>query len=130
MNRKRLISAAASLATGVLFTTTSYAQQYHFVATDKQIETQFCVNAGNNDAQAMKRSLRVMGIHQRKMHINNIRCNDLSPAKFTHKYGAANTFRYLNQLSLGRNKVKASVTIRDVAKTNTPPITIHVTSAN
>tara|TARA_Y100000034_G_C6877527_1_gene401564 strand:+ start:798 stop:1268 length:471 start_codon:yes stop_codon:yes gene_type:complete len=120
------------LILGLSFAGASSAQSYEFVAADNKVETQFCVHAGNNNASKMKSLLRQMDIRKRKANINAIQCNDISAAKFAYKYGAADTFNYLNTLSFGRNKVRTSVSIRDVAKLNKDkdlkPIVVEVSS--
>ena len=66
------------------------------------------------------------------MVANTFRCNDVSPAKFAFKYGANDTFEYLNRYSHYRNKVMPNVTISDVAQhkadSNAEPIVIYVAS--
>ena len=117
---------------GLTFAGASNAQSYEFVATDNKVETKFCVHAGNNDASKVKSLLRQMDIRKRKENINAIQCNDMSVAKFAYKYGAADTFSYLNTLSFGSNKVRTSVSIRDVARlnedSNIKPIVVEVSS--
>ncbi|WP_448211735.1 DUF3718 domain-containing protein [Colwellia sp. MEBiC06753] len=123
------IITAACLTLGVALSSPLFAANYIFVATDNSKETQLCVNAGNNNVQALKHTIRQMGPHQRKASVNFIRCNDLSPAKFAHKYQAHNTTAYLNRYSFKQNKVTPTVTIKDVAKVETAPKVIYVSAA-
>ena len=128
----KLLLSSALLAT-LFISSTSNAQQYQFIATDNSLLTKFCVHSGANDAKKLKATLRRLGVHERKANINTIRCNDESPAQFAYKYGAIDTFNFLNQYSFGKNKVRPSVTISDVAKLtpigNQKPVVIEV-SAN
>ncbi|WP_448553701.1 DUF3718 domain-containing protein [Thalassotalea montiporae] len=130
MKHKLLAGIAVSAIVAGSYAPASFAQTYKFVATDGSHETRLCVRTGNNDVKGVKSTLRKMGIHDRKVNINTIRCNDLAPAKFAYKYQADNTFNFLNKYSIGKNKVNASVTIRDVAKTNQEPKIIYVSAAN
>ncbi|NMP30402.1 DUF3718 domain-containing protein [Thalassotalea sp. M1531] len=126
MNLIKLVSFSA----GLIFASTSMAQQYQFVAMDNSLETKLCVKAGNDDAKGVKRVIRQLGVKERRQHINNIACNDMSAAKFAFKYQATNTFEYLNRLSYGVNKVNPSVTIKDVANKTAKPKVIYVSTAN
>lgn len=130
MKRKLLAGIAVSAIVAGSYAPASFAQQYKFVATDNSNETRFCVKAGNNDVKGVKSLLRKMGIHDRKVNINTIRCNDVSPAKFAYTYHADSSFNFLNKYSIGRNKVNPSVTIRDVAKADQTPQIIYVSAAN
>ena len=130
MKHKLLAGIALSAIVAGSYAPASFAQQYKFVATDSSQETSFCVRAGNNNITGVRNSLRKMGILDRRTHINTIRCNDLSPAKFAYKYKADKAFNFLNKYSVGDNKVNASVTIRDVAKADQEPKIIYVSAAN
>ncbi|MFD2165401.1 DUF3718 domain-containing protein [Thalassotalea euphylliae] len=122
---------AVLIAVGLtcVYSTNALASQYKFVAMDSSHETKLCIHAGANQAKKMKVTLRRMGIHERKANINSIRCNDVSPAKFAHEFGANETFNYLNKLSFGKNKVKSSVTIKDVAQNQPKPAKVVYVSA-
>lgn len=123
-----LKTAGALLA--ISFASISSAQNYEFVGTDKSIETELCVGAGSDDTQALKQTLRKMNFKERRKSINTIICNNISPAKFAFKYGANNTFKYLNKRSYGDARVRSSVTISDVAKlkSNDKPVVIYVST--
>lgn len=130
MKHKLLAGIAVSAIVAGSYAPASFAQQYKFVGTDSSPETRLCVNAGNNDIHGLKSTLRKMGINNRRSNINMIRCNDLAPSKFAYKYQAGNTFKFLNKYSVGKNRVNASVTISDVAKTDKEPKIIYVSAAN
>lgn len=127
MNYFKAVGAILAIA----FAGLSNAQHYQFVGTDQSMETKLCVNAGNNDAKELRATLRKMGVRVKRKSINNVLCNDVSPAKFAFKYGALETFEYLNKRSYGKAKVKPSVTISDVVKAKSAkPVMVYVTSAN
>ena len=108
------------------------AQDYQFVAADNNPETNLCVSAVNNDLDAMKGRLFRMGMGDAvRKNINRITCNDMSVAKFAHKYRAEDTFVYLNNRSAYGNKAKPSVSINDLAQTSSSdePVIVYVSSA-
>lgn len=102
------------MATAISFS--SVAENYKFEAADSTLATQLCVQAGNNNKSGIKSVMRKMyGSSSSAYAINTIRCNNLSIAKFSFKYGAKNTFKYLNVRSFGENKVIPTTSITDVA---------------
>ena len=108
------------------------AQDYQFVAADNSPETKLCVSAVNNDLDSVKGRLFRMGMGEAvRRNINRITCNDMSVAKFAHKYRAEDTFVYLNNRSALGNRAKPSVTINDIASTESTdkPIIVYVSSA-
>ena len=125
MNKLTLTLATTAL----LFSTNVLSQKYTFVGTDNSISTQLCVHAGMNDKSAFKKTLRNIHSINKYRVINNFTCNDQSLAKFAYRYGADDTFNYINRYSYTKNKVVPSVTIRDVAKSD-KPITIYVSTGN
>ncbi|QUN04442.1 DUF3718 domain-containing protein [Shewanella yunxiaonensis] len=117
----------AGLILAVTFTSAISAKTYQFIGTDNTPETQFCVSVGNNDLGEMKSKLMRLGLSDFRRNINSLTCNDLSAAKFADKYQAYNTFRYLNMRSSGKNRVKPTVTIRDISRAeNTNDTSIEV----
>ncbi len=93
----------------------SYAQEYRFIAKDSNLATELCVEAANNHKSGIKQVMRKLYGNSYSAHaVNTITCNDLSLSQFSLRYGAIDTFRYLNRISYGKNKVKASTSITDV----------------
>ncbi|KFZ37076.1 hypothetical protein HR45_12625 [Shewanella mangrovi] len=123
----------AGLALALSFSSLANANTYQFVGTDNTPETKFCVSVGNNDIGQMKSKLLMMGkgLSDVRRNINTINCNDLSAAKFAFKYQAHDTFKYLNERSMGKNRVRPTVTIRDIAKVDKAtdtPIVVYVSN--
>lgn len=133
MKNFKLISFCCGLS---LFATTgiAHAGQFKFQATDNSVATKMCIFAVENNRAKLKATIRKMGADKRKYAVNEIRCNNLSPAKFAFKYHAFDTLEFLNRHSYRANKVEHSITIHDVAKLSnsdaTPekPITIQVST--
>lgn len=127
MNYFKLAGVIAALSLSAQVT----AQDYQFVAADNTPETKLCVSAVNNDLDTMKGRLFRMGMGDAvRKNINRITCNDMSVAKFAHKYQAQDTFVYLNNRSAYSNKAKPSVTINDLAHTETSgqPVVVYVSA--
>jgi len=92
----------------------AYAIQYKFVATDNSIYTKMCVQAGNNEQKALKKSLR-RHEHSPRTLANTTLCNGLIIANFAKKYQANMTYDYLKKHTYSRNLDKATnITIKDV----------------
>lgn len=128
MNYFKLAGAIAALS----LSSQIKAQDIQFVAADNDPETKLCVSVGNNNLDATKGRLFRMGMGDAvRSNINRITCNDMSMAKFAHKYGAQDTFVYLNNRSALNKKINPSVTINDMtqAQNAEQPVTIYVSSA-
>jgi hypothetical protein len=115
----------------ILLASNASATQYKFIGTSNHLETKICVSAGNNDLKKLKGLIYVSHEGSRSI-ANTIVCNNLVMAHFAHKYGADETFEYLNQRTKGKNKIRENtVTIQDLARindVNEEVITIYVTT--
>lgn len=102
----------------VLLSLNANATKYKFIASDNSVESRICALAGNNDRSELTRTMMYTGYNIRKI-VNTVTCNDMVMAHFAHKYEASHTFKYLNRLSSGKNKLDIpSVKIRDIAAVN------------
>jgi len=93
---------------------------YKFIPIDKNVETKICVFAGNNNKHELKKALRKSSWSSAKFNqwysANNITCNGMVMAHFSHKYDALDTFLYLNRLTIEKDKIPAtSIEIKDIA---------------
>jgi hypothetical protein len=109
----------------------SYAQEYRFVAKDSSLASQLCVQAANNEKIGVKHVMRMLyGDSSSALAVNTVRCNDLSLAMFSFKYGATDTFKYLNRMSYNENKVIPSTHIKDIVlqpnDETKAPVTVYV----
>ncbi|QYJ87794.1 DUF3718 domain-containing protein [Shewanella mesophila] len=96
------------------------AVTYQFVAVDKSVETQICVAAGN-DERALLRSKIGNYSHNVRLSTNLINCNGMSITQFSYKYGALQSYDYLNRFTALKNRVqhKPSVTIKELSLRDT-----------
>lgn len=94
------------------------ATKYKFVGTNNSLDTRICVSAGNNNLYKLKKLIRVSR-EGAPMIANTLLCNNLIIAHFSHKYGADETFKFLNRRTENKDKIrKNTVTIRDIARVN------------
>ncbi len=125
----RVLTLLSMTAFGVSFN--ANAEQYRFVASDNSVASQVCVLVGSNDVGKLKSAITKFSLN--KHHLaNSYRCNELPLSKFAYTYSADNTFKYINRYSHFGNKVKANVTISDLAMVSNEesqePIIIRVSS--
>lgn len=109
---KKLISTL--VITGCAFT--CHAKDYKFIANNSSLATQLCIEAANNNKSGVKHVMKMLyGDRTSVLGVNTLRCNDLSLARFSYKYEAIDTFKYLNRISYKENRVETQTYIRDVA---------------
>jgi len=127
MLMKKLISTLVII--GCAFST--YAQEYKFVAAGPGLATKLCVHAANNNRAGVKHVMKMLYDNRSTTLVaNTMRCNDLSIAQFAHKYEAKDTFKYLNRMSHGENRLNTSTHIRDIVLLSNDqikePVTVYV----
>lgn len=113
---KQLIATIAIFACA---STQVHATEYRFVAEDRSPATRFCVAAGEDDMDGLRRQIRKLRQsphHQYKTVVNSIRCNGQVAAQFANVYGATETFEFLYRLTVRKNRNKVGHTsVEDVA---------------
>ncbi|MCE9686475.1 DUF3718 domain-containing protein [Shewanella sp. AS16] len=90
------------------------AENYVFVAANHKPETKICVSAGSNQQPKLRLQMNAYSPLLR-FTTNNIICNDMSLTQFAYRYGAMDSYAYLNRYTRSYNKVKERVTIHDIA---------------
>lgn len=93
------------------------AVTYQFIAGDKSAETKICVAAGNDQRGVLRRKLENYS-HNVRLSTNLIDCNGMSLTQFSYKYGALKSFDFLNRFTSMKNRVRQSVTIKDIYSYN------------
>jgi len=103
------------ITAAVFMMNNAYAVQYKFVAMDNSKYTKMCVQAGNNEKEALKRSFRREQANSNFI-ANTTRCNGLYIANFAQKYHANLTYDFLKKHTRKNNlNPDTEVTIKDIA---------------
>ena len=107
------------------------ANKFNFIANDNKRITKACVAAATDQTKVMRDNLRRESRNRSvlsfRTFVNLIKCNDEYIGNFARKYGAQNTFSYLDKYTnLKNRKRQPIITIKKLSykKENTKTVLI------
>ncbi|TRX55193.1 DUF3718 domain-containing protein [Thalassomonas sp. M1454] len=122
---KRSITITSSLIALLSFPAFTAGQHtYKFEAGDSSLATELCVAAVSNDLVTTKRKIRSIGLMDSVSSMSKVKhatlkisCNNMNMTAFTAKYGASDTFDYLNRKGASQYRInEQEVKIIDLAR--------------
>lgn len=137
MSNSKVLSSLLGFAMFSWMPIQAHAADYTFIANDNSKQTRFCVAAGSNDLQSLKREIRKLqrAPHQHvKPLVDSIRCNGQTAPEFARQYQASETLAFLNRHSSHKvSELEPNVQLREIAQSQSDGsgaevIVVHVSS--